>query len=257
LETEPVPQNVEIVKEDNEKIKLQAICTDLEKLHKISEPIFDSEKSEIIEKLLKAMPDNALGLAAPQVETHKNAFLANLTSGQFIFINPRIIQTSSEKISSIEGCLSLPEQMNCVNRFARICIEAEVIRCPNENLGIKQFRLFGRDANIVQHEMDHLNGVLISDLPRVSTLAEKKQEEYKKRTERIMKKRQAKSQPKPIVSKQSKELSKFEKEKNKKRKYKGRKRQRKIISKLELNRAIQEGLVNSSSDPETGIEKQD
>ena len=118
--------------------------------------------------LLSASDPKGVGLAAPQIGKSVAIFMAKPTeqSKISVFINPEIVETgeiSSQKqkstsrkpVRKLEGCLSLPS------------IWGEVLRAPSVTLeyqtpsGRKQFRKFtGFMAIIVQHEVDHLGGIL-------------------------------------------------------------------------------------------------
>lgn len=91
-----------------------------------------------------------VGLAAPQVGIDARLFI---TAWGEIFINPEIEEVSSNTPAKLEGCLSLPGQEFWVTRH-------EWIQLADG----RQYR--GAQAQVIQHEMDHLNGVLISDIGR-------------------------------------------------------------------------------------------
>ncbi len=103
-----------------------------------------------------------IGLAAPQVGQLLRLFVMDLapdkTPAPIVLINPEIIAASDEKAVREEGCLSLPEQ------YAEIARPAWVkVRYENEQ-GIKQeIEGDGLLAACLQHEIDHLNGVLFVD----------------------------------------------------------------------------------------------
>lgn len=234
---------------------METIVNDIVKLHQISETVNDNEIQEIIDKLLASIPENALGLAAPQIGILKRAFVANFSFGKYILINPEITFTSSEKIPSIEGCLSLSSS-HCINRFTRIGVRGEIIKAPDGNLGITEFKLFGLDAYIAQHEMDHLNGVLIADHPQVKNSEEESKDRYLERAKRLQLNRNAKktiAQLKTQKNIKRKELSKQEIDQDKKRKYKERKKTRRIIEKMELNLAIKEGVIKTDNESDAQL----
>ncbi|HOK56839.1 MAG TPA: peptide deformylase [bacterium] len=119
---------------------------------------------EKIVKLIKSMKETLLhfkgiGLAAPQVGVSKRIFIAHDKENNNLItvINPEIIDTKGEQID-IEGCLSFPEIYFSINRNKIV-----VIKGLNEKG--KEIVLEGRDlmARCFQHEIDHLNGVLIID----------------------------------------------------------------------------------------------
>lgn len=123
-----------------------------------------SDIDRIISDLAKEMIDtmhegNGIGLAGPQVGEMKRIFVCHVQGDlPRVFINPEIIQTSHEQVALEEGCLSIPGIYADVVRPAEVTIQAW-----NE-LG-KPFRLEadGILARVIQHEYDHLNGVLFLD----------------------------------------------------------------------------------------------
>ncbi len=105
-----------------------------------------------------------VGLAAPQVGKSLQLFVAqpSLKSPVYVFINPRIIRKSSagneskrEKSKKLEGCLSLPNIWGEVKRYDSVILEYQ------DEAGRKHNRKFtGFMSTIMQHEIDHLNGIL-------------------------------------------------------------------------------------------------
>lgn len=120
--------------------------------------------SEMEKALLSASDPKGVGLAAPQIGKSVAVFITKPTekSKISVFINPEILESSEvekknpkKKVKKLEGCLSLPN------------IWGEVLRAPNVTLryqnqkGKSQTKKFtGFMATIVQHETDHLNGIL-------------------------------------------------------------------------------------------------
>lgn len=103
------------------------------------------------------------GLAAPQIGVMKRLFITDTTwkSGDrtpMVFVNPRILWTSDECVATEEGCLSIPGVAVTVVRPARV----EMAFSDAE--GCERRELFeGFAAACVQHELDHLNGVVTFD----------------------------------------------------------------------------------------------
>ncbi|MCP4693200.1 MAG: peptide deformylase, partial [Desulfobacterales bacterium] len=92
-------------------------------------------------------------------------------------INPRIVEREGRVTSENEGCLSIPEYRSNVKRYASVAVEAfdrsgEPVRIETD----------GFHSIVLQHEIDHLNGVLFID--RISVL---KREMYKKRVKKKLK----------------------------------------------------------------------
>ncbi len=117
-----------------------------------------------IENLIKDMIEilekkKGVGLAAPQISEKKRIFITKIPGDIVrVFINPDILQTSQELELYEEGCLSIPGVWANVVRPHAITIQAW------DNKG-KVFRIDadGVLARVVQHEFDHLNGILFTD----------------------------------------------------------------------------------------------
>jgi len=111
---------------------------------------------------------DGVGLAAPQVGESLRLFVVDASAGadeepelkdfKKIFINPEIIETSGEKWLMNEGCLSLPEIREDVARP-----EYVTIRYQDENFKEHVETFKGYASQIIQHEFDHLEGVLFID----------------------------------------------------------------------------------------------
>lgn len=142
-------------------------------LRKKSHPIIDNNEAESLIKKLKETVINkesavaGVGLAAVQIGIPKKVFIAySKASRKFLsFINPEIIWYSKRKTSGVpdsknkyEGCLSLPGKWGQVFRYKKIKIVYQT------QAGQKATRSFsGQIATIIQHEYDHLNGILFID----------------------------------------------------------------------------------------------
>ncbi|MFW6257399.1 MAG: peptide deformylase [Prolixibacteraceae bacterium] len=129
----------------------------------------DEELKEIIENMWETMYySDGIGLAAPQVGKSIRIFMIDATSGadeepelkdfKKVFINPEIIETSGDKWVMNEGCLSLPEIREDVTRPDKVRI-----KYLDENFEEHEEEFEGFAGRIVQHEYDHLEGVLFVD----------------------------------------------------------------------------------------------
>lgn len=105
---------------------------------------------------LRANPD-AVGLAAPQIGYNVKIFVINFNGEYKTFINP-IINKSSGAYFATEKCMSVPDKEYLVLRFNTIEFFYQTPLGKNEAA-----RLTGYGAQIFQHELDHLDGILISD----------------------------------------------------------------------------------------------
>ncbi|NIZ39955.1 peptide deformylase [Entomospira entomophila] len=132
---------------------------ELEVLHQVCSPVerHESVSQEIIDEMFRIMHKHrGIGLAAPQVGISQRFFIVEVEPGEpYVFINPEIIATSHEMSIKDEGCLSIPGVYTPVQRYERITMQAE-------NMERKIFKLeaSGLLAICLQHEFDHLNGVL-------------------------------------------------------------------------------------------------
>lgn len=114
-------------------------------------------------KLAKDMEDtvkaaDGLGIAAPQVGQSLRICIAKL-GGKFVtLVNPQITWKSAETSVAEEGCLSLPGLWRDVTRPVGIVVTFTDLKGKGQ-----ERKLEGIDARVVQHEVDHLEGVLIVD----------------------------------------------------------------------------------------------
>ena len=136
------------------------------RLRKVSEPVkkIDAGIRKLIEDMFETMYDApGIGLAAIQIGTPKRVITMDLAKKDEpnkpqVFINPEILWTSEEKATHEEGCLSIPEYYGDVERPAQVKVRyLDVEGAPRE---IEANGLF---ATCLQHEIDHLNGVLFID----------------------------------------------------------------------------------------------
>lgn len=121
---------------------------------------------EIFDKMIAMMNDQkGVGLAAPQVGITERFLVMTDPDTKEIFrmINPEIVTKSDKTCKMEEGCLSVVDK-NDVPIFADVMRPEAVVVKWTDELGAKQKRDFsGYPARIVQHEIDHLDGVLFID----------------------------------------------------------------------------------------------
>jgi len=121
---------------------------------------FGKPVEELVEKMLTTMHHaNGIGLAGPQVGVMEKIFVCQVPDQKpHIFINPEIIGTSLETEPYEEGCLSIPGLYADVVRPAALQIQAY-------NIKGRPFKLEAEGilARVIQHELDHLKGVLFID----------------------------------------------------------------------------------------------
>ena len=126
---------------------------------------FDDELRALVADLLETMYyAEGIGLAAPQIGVSLRVCVLDLRDednpdgGRWVFVNPLIVESSDEEEKAPEGCLSIPEMEDVVTRSARVTVrgfdaEGEAIEVEAEGLL----------ARALQHEIDHLDGVLFID----------------------------------------------------------------------------------------------
>lgn len=245
------------------------IVTDQSILCKKSEPANDLEIGDIIQQLSISIPNYALGLAAPQIGIHKRIFLANLSSGSYAFINPKITWESPDKIPSHESCLSLPGINRCIERHSQVKISCyKLINVATGDIEIESdpISLKGRDAIIVQHENDHLNGVLIVHHPMTMTHEERVRYREKKRMKRIEKARDSKAEkfmqtltpPEPQkLSAKNQAKKKRQAEKMKKQQRTAKRHEKIRVEIQERYKAEKEGLFSKDKSPALDAEIKD
>ena len=129
-------------------------------VHKVSQKI-----KNLVEDLLDTMyKENGVGLAAPQIGENVRVFVIDVSTqdeplNPRVFINPKIIKKSGACISH-EGCLSFPEAFTDVKRYANVMINALDTNGRSFVLEAKDGSLLSR---AIQHEFDHLDGILFID----------------------------------------------------------------------------------------------
>lgn len=140
-------------------------------LRTLSTPILQSELrkyrslAEDMVKYIKNSDNGWVGLAAPQVWVNKRLIVVSLMKTYddenfrtIALINPEIIEHSEEKCSESEGCLSVPGESGDVERWNWIKVNFLDIEWKKYSLHLTDLA-----ARIVQHEIDHLDGILFTD----------------------------------------------------------------------------------------------
>ncbi|MCL4204559.1 MAG: peptide deformylase [Pirellulaceae bacterium] len=139
-----------------------------------SKPIkrVDADLQRIIREMFALMyASNGIGLAANQVDLPLRLFVVNLAASpnegeELVFLNPVLSQPKGNEESE-EGCLSLPQLYGPVRRPKQITVHAYNLR--GEEI---RATLDGMLSRVVQHELDHLDGVLFTDRMKATALAE-------------------------------------------------------------------------------------
>lgn len=134
-----------------------------ERLKTVAQPVekFDQELHQLIDDMFETMyEEQGIGLAATQVDVHRRLIVIDIEGtkeNQIVLINPEIIESSGET-GIEEGCLSLPGMRGFVPRKEKLRV-----RALDKNG--KDFILDADDllAICIQHEIDHLNGIVFAD----------------------------------------------------------------------------------------------
>ena len=153
---------------------LQIVCYPHPTLRHKSKPLkrVDAELQRIIREMFTLMyAANGIGLAANQVDLPMRLFVINLAATpdegeELVFLNPVLSQPKGDEEYE-EGCLSLPQLYAPVRRPKQITVQAYNLR--GEEI---RATLDGMLARVVQHEYDHLDGVLFTDRVKSTALVE-------------------------------------------------------------------------------------
>ena len=129
-------------------------------VHKVSQKV-----KNLVQDMLDTMySQNGVGLAAPQIGENVRIFVIDVSTGNeplnpMVFINPKIIKKSGACISH-EGCLSFPEAYTDVKRYENVMVKALDTNGRSFVMEAKEGSLLAR---CIQHEFDHLDGILFVD----------------------------------------------------------------------------------------------
>ena len=134
---------------------------------------FDKKLQTLIDDMIETMREApGVGLAAPQVGISERLIVVEYYENEkaeeaedetkkkvWVMINPEIVKASEEKVMGVEGCLSVPNLVGEVERN-----EAVQVKALNRRGQPMRVKASGWLARIFQHEIDHLNGVVFTDL---------------------------------------------------------------------------------------------
>jgi len=133
------------------------IIIDPKHLTKVCEPVNYKQSKQIANKMImfvlsnKNIEKNSIGLACNQLGLPGRIIIVKIKNRWVSFINPVITYKSQEKIITDESCLSVPNKTIKVKRSKEITISNEISNYK------------GMTAIVIQHEIDHLNGIIITD----------------------------------------------------------------------------------------------
>lgn len=130
---------------------LKEKCRDVEEV--------DGDLESLIRDMIDTMPQpGGAGLSANQIGVVKRVFIYENEGEIEVCLNPRILYSSEDYEEDLEGCLSIPGVGVPVRRHNVIEIE-----CMDMNGSLEKIRAEGWIARVFQHEIDHLDGLLILD----------------------------------------------------------------------------------------------
>jgi len=121
---------------------------------------FDKKLRQTVDRLFDTMYEyDGVGVAAPQVNLNQRLAVVHTDdeTGPLVLINPEIIETSGSEVG-LEGCLSIPGEFGFVERHETIVVKTQDMKGRYQ-----QVKASGFFARAIQHEIDHLDGVLFTD----------------------------------------------------------------------------------------------
>ncbi|HKJ82790.1 MAG TPA: peptide deformylase [Mariprofundaceae bacterium] len=129
---------------------------------------FDGVLRELCDELTAAMRagPGGVGIAAPQVGELKRVVIVDCSvsrrpcknHGLLRMVNPEIVEGSTQKVLGREGCLSVPEWVGMVSRSREVRVRFHDVAGVEREIACGGF-----EARVVQHEVDHLDGILFID----------------------------------------------------------------------------------------------
>lgn len=159
-----------------------------EVLSKNALPIPKEEINDDLKKLAEEMFEtminaNGVGLACPQIGQSRRMFVAIADDDvRRVFINPQIVRTSSDSVPYDEGCLSIPQTYETIMRPSQVTVQAQDLDGKNFMLEAE-----GLLARVIQHEIDHLDGIVFIDRGDAE-FAKETREKFARRAERALQK---------------------------------------------------------------------
>ena len=128
---------------------------------------FNDNLRTMVEDMTETMREsNGVGLAAPQVGVVERVIVVETPQDEdepgsgrlYAIVNPEIVRASKEQVDGIEGCLSIPGYVGEVTRHEAVTIKGQDLRGRRVRVKAQGFL-----ARVLQHEIDHLEGVLFID----------------------------------------------------------------------------------------------
>lgn len=114
---------------------------------------------ELVTEMIRVMrASEGVGLAAPQIGRSIRLFVIEVDGRVSVFFNPLFVSLSEQKMGSEEGCLSIPDRFFVVDRSERVMMDY-----ADQNGERRRIVAEGFLATVLQHEYDHLEGILFTD----------------------------------------------------------------------------------------------
>jgi peptide deformylase len=142
----------EILKYPDKRLLIKAI--------NVTEAEFGTQAlRDVVDKMFDTMVRyKGVGLAATQVDIHKKIIVMDIDDNRYVIINPEIVDRSETQASNREGCLSVPQVYGDVTRPENVRVRYQDLK-GNEH----HIEADGLLSQCIQHEIDHLNGIVYVD----------------------------------------------------------------------------------------------
>jgi len=140
-------------------VEIRTIGDDVLRVVSTEIDVVDDTIEELYDKMSDAMYKyEGIGLAAPQIGINKRVITIDEDGKAYMMINPRITWKSKEECLFDEACLSVPDEHGEVSRPKEIKVKFQ-----DKSGKYKAWKLTDLPARVVQHEIDHLDGILFVD----------------------------------------------------------------------------------------------
>jgi len=140
---------------------------------------FGEDLNSFLETMINVMNENnGIGLAAIQIGVKKRIIVANIDNKPIAMINPEVLSVGEATSKVVEGCLSVPTVLEEIERSSSV-----VVKYMDKDGNSTEEEFEGLSSHIIQHEIDHLDGITI--LNKISRL---KRDIYRRKVNKLRKK---------------------------------------------------------------------
>lgn len=146
-----------ILKEPNPILRMKTV--------KVKDPLAKDVQELILNMHETMYSAKGVGLAAPQIGSNLRICVIDVDDKTYTLINPQITSKSTKKVVCEEGCLSFPNKFFPISRFSEV-----QVRYIDEMGKAQKIKGHGLLSRALQHELDHLDGILFVDRIKKSTL---------------------------------------------------------------------------------------